>query len=305
MDDQSAPLLARARAVRPQVELPFDPERLGLSLPAIIVPDPYPRQQPIKFGQGHPLDGVIVYQVSDVLARVRSLNREDLRDAEALLRLCADERFVLSATSGFTAPFVGGGRPGTARAAGCLPTTSAAVRYLEQGGARMKAPTTVALVMWFASLAACTDGPESELAKVQQAEIIEVTGCRPGTLGNGEVCIDPLEGGGDGGGGGPTGGEGGPSGPGGGGGGGGGGAMDPEPDRNKDRKSCHHWCDWSYRQCEKWCRKEYPDPHWNKRNRCFKDRCENDPDPNIGSKKCAADCNSRFPERPITALEPA
>jgi hypothetical protein len=102
-DDRAVPLLARARAVRPQVELPFDPERLGLSLPAIIVPDPYPRQQPIKFGQGHPLDGVIVHQVSDVLARVRSLNREDLRDAEALLRLCADDRFVLSATSRVTA----------------------------------------------------------------------------------------------------------------------------------------------------------------------------------------------------------
>jgi hypothetical protein len=101
--DQAAPLLARARAVRPQVELPFDPERLGLSLPAIIVPDPYPRQQPIKFGKGHPLDGVIVHQVSDVLARVRSLNREDLRDAEALLRLCADDRFVLAATSRVTA----------------------------------------------------------------------------------------------------------------------------------------------------------------------------------------------------------
>jgi hypothetical protein len=37
-----------------------------------IVPDPYPRPQPIKFGKGHPLDGVIVHQVSDVLARVRS-----------------------------------------------------------------------------------------------------------------------------------------------------------------------------------------------------------------------------------------
>jgi len=74
--DQAAPLLAKTRAVRPQVELPFDPERLGLSLPAIIVPDPYPRH-----------------------ARVRSLNREDLRDAEALLQLCADDRFVLSATS--------------------------------------------------------------------------------------------------------------------------------------------------------------------------------------------------------------
>jgi hypothetical protein len=102
-DDQAAPLLARAHAVRPQVELPFDPERLGLSLPAIIVPDPYPRQQPINFGQEHPLDGVIVHQVSDVLARVRSLNRDDLRDAEALLRLCADDRFVLSATNRVTA----------------------------------------------------------------------------------------------------------------------------------------------------------------------------------------------------------
>jgi len=30
-----------------------------------IVPDPYPRPQPIKFGKGHPLDGVIVHQVSD------------------------------------------------------------------------------------------------------------------------------------------------------------------------------------------------------------------------------------------------
>jgi len=64
---------------------------------------PHPKQQPIKFGKGHPLDGVIVHQVSDVLARVRSLNREDLRDAEALLRLCADDRFVLSATSRVTA----------------------------------------------------------------------------------------------------------------------------------------------------------------------------------------------------------
>jgi hypothetical protein len=40
---------------------------------------------------------VSVHPVSDVLARVRSLNREDLRDAEALLPLCADDRFVLSA----------------------------------------------------------------------------------------------------------------------------------------------------------------------------------------------------------------
>jgi hypothetical protein len=97
--DEAAPLLARVRAVRPAVELPFDPDRLGLSLPAIIAPDSYPRQQPIKFGHGHPLDGVIVHPVSDVLARVRSLNRDDLRDAEALLQLCADDRFVLSAVA--------------------------------------------------------------------------------------------------------------------------------------------------------------------------------------------------------------
>jgi hypothetical protein len=95
--DAAAPLLAKTRAVHSQVELPFDPERLGLSLPAIIVPDPYPRQQPIKFRTANPLNGVIVHQVSDVLARVRSLNREDLRDAEALLQLCAGDRFVLSA----------------------------------------------------------------------------------------------------------------------------------------------------------------------------------------------------------------
>jgi hypothetical protein len=97
--EEAAPLLARVRAVRQQLELPFDPDRLGLSLPAIIAPDPYPRQQPIKFGHGHPLDGVSVHPVSDVLARVRSLNREDLRDAEALLQLCADDRFLLSASA--------------------------------------------------------------------------------------------------------------------------------------------------------------------------------------------------------------
>lgn len=39
-----------------------------------------------------PLNGVIVRPVSDVLARVRSLNREELRDTKALLQLCADAR---------------------------------------------------------------------------------------------------------------------------------------------------------------------------------------------------------------------
>ena len=97
--DEAAPLLAKTRAVRPQLELPFDPGRLGLSLPAIIAPDPYPRQQPIKFRTANPLNGVIVHPVSDVLARVRSLNREDLRDAEVLLQLCAADRFLLSAVA--------------------------------------------------------------------------------------------------------------------------------------------------------------------------------------------------------------
>ena len=97
--EEAAPLLAKVRAIRPEIELSFDPDRLGLSLPAIIAPDPYPKQQPIKFSRTNPLNGVIVHPVSDVLARVRSLNREDLRDAEALLQLCADDRFVLSAVA--------------------------------------------------------------------------------------------------------------------------------------------------------------------------------------------------------------
>lgn len=86
---------------------------------------------------------------------------------------------------------------------------------------------------------------------------------------------------------------------------GGGHGMDPEPDRNKDRNSCHDWCGWSRRQCDKWCWKEYPEPFrdWYKRNRCFRDRCEEHQNPNIGRKACEADCNRRFPERPLTATE--
>jgi hypothetical protein len=112
----------------------------------------------------------------------------------------------------------------------------------------MKAPTMAALVVWLAPLAACTyDEPEAEVHKVQQAEIIEVHGCPPGTLGNGEICIDPLEGGGDGGGGGPTGGEGAPSG---GGGGGGGAAPYPIPSpkdctQEVNYEACYQCCDWN------------------------------------------------------------
>jgi hypothetical protein len=96
--DEAKLLLAKVRDVQAQVDLSFDPDRLGLSLPAIIAPDPYPNQRPFR-KECHPLTGVIVHPVGDVLARVRSLNREDLRDAEALLRLCADERLILSAVA--------------------------------------------------------------------------------------------------------------------------------------------------------------------------------------------------------------
>jgi len=94
----------------------------------------------------------------------------------------------------------------------------------------MKALMPVALLMGLVSQHGCVDAAdtEPELGEHQQAEIIEVHGgCPPGTIGNGQICVDPLEGGGGGGGGGgPTGGEGGPSGPGG---GGGGGRADPYP----------------------------------------------------------------------------
>jgi hypothetical protein len=85
----------------------------------------------------------------------------------------------------------------------------------------------------------------------------------------------------------------------GGGGGGGGDAvvMDPEPDRYRDRKSCEDWCDWSKRQCIKWCTKEHPFPDWYGYNQCLKNRCDNDPDPDVGYKSCRADCQRRFPER--------
>lgn len=96
--DIAAPLLAKARAVPPRLDLPFNAERLGLTLPAIIAPDPYTNQRRFKFKEDHPFnDRVTIHPVSDVLARVRSLNRQDLRAAEALLQLCAQERFVLSA----------------------------------------------------------------------------------------------------------------------------------------------------------------------------------------------------------------
>ena len=161
---------------------------------------------------------------------------------------------------------------------------------------------TAALLMGLTSLPACVESDDT--GTVQQAEIIEVHGCRPGSwdIGDG-ICVDPWPGGG---GGGPTGGDGGLGGPGGGGPGGGGGTFDPEPDRNKDRKSCDDWCTWNKRQCLKECRHQYPDPMRDigARNRCIT-ACDDARDPDHGLHECRADCQRRFPGRPITALEPA
>lgn len=113
---------------------------------------------------------------------------------------------------------------------------------------------TVALLMTLAPLHACTDADDPEVGELQHNEIIEIHGgCPPGTIGNGEVCVDPLEGGnGPGGGGGPTGGEGGPGGPGGPGPGGGGGGADPHPipapkdcTVETDHEACMQCCDWN------------------------------------------------------------
>lgn len=97
--NEAAPLLAKVQAAISAgsvIDVAFDPERWGLTLPAVIVPDPYPNQRPITFGA---LRGVVVHQVSDVLARVRSFNRRNLRVVEEMLRLCAEHRFVLSAVA--------------------------------------------------------------------------------------------------------------------------------------------------------------------------------------------------------------
>lgn len=93
---EAAALLAKVRQAPTQADIWVTPERLGLTLPAIIVPDPYLDQRPMRMGDDHPLRGVVVHAVGDVMARVRSLNREDVRETEELLRLCAEDRFVLS-----------------------------------------------------------------------------------------------------------------------------------------------------------------------------------------------------------------
>jgi hypothetical protein len=101
----------------------------------------------------------------------------------------------------------------------------------------------MALLMGLVLLQACVDS--DDIGSAEQAEIIEVHGCRPGywDIGDG-ICVDPWPGGG-GGGGGPTGGESGPGGPGPGG-GGGGGPTTPIP----DRKDCTGL---GVRECEECC----------------------------------------------------
>jgi hypothetical protein len=160
--------------------------------------------------------------------------------------------------------------------------------------------------MMMVALGACLDSGEPATSDMQQGEIIEVHGCRPGLLQIGEECIDPR--GGGPGGGGPTGGEREPRGPGTGGGGGGGGpdrAMDPEPDRNKDRRSCEDWCSWNMRQCIKECWHRYPDPvrdFWTRTVCITECECKESDDPNHGLEACRGDCQRRFPERPRTAV---
>jgi hypothetical protein len=106
-----------------------------------------------------------------------------------------------------------------------------------------------------ALLQACTVSEEPATSEQEQAEVIEVHGCRPGfwQLDDG-TCIEPPRGGG--GGPGPTGGERGPGerGPGAGGGGGGGGGdrahRRPIPSPRDctvetDHEACMQCCDWN------------------------------------------------------------
>jgi hypothetical protein len=66
------------------------------------------------------------------------------------------------------------------------------------------------------------------------------------------------------------------------------------------------WCNWNKRQCIRECRHLYPDPMRDigARNRCIRS-CDSNDDPNKGLNACMGDCQRRFPERPITAVEPS
>jgi hypothetical protein len=88
------------------VDVFLPPERIGLSLPAVLVSAEFPSQAPIRpadlgpaaSGPGAALVGAMVLQVADVLARISALGRQDLQCAESLLELCAKHRLIVVAT---------------------------------------------------------------------------------------------------------------------------------------------------------------------------------------------------------------
>lgn len=111
--------------------------------------------------------------------------------------------------------------------------------------------------MAIVSLHACvgSDVDSDDIRIVDQAETIEVHGCRPGWLELGGTCIDPWPGGGGGGGGGVSPGPG-PSG------GGGGGGPGPKPNRKQcgpemGEQGCLDCCYYNHDHVDGWeCRKK-------------------------------------------------
>jgi hypothetical protein len=88
------------------VDVFLPPERIGLSLPALLVFAEVLSQAPIRAadlgrvasGPGAALVGAMILPVSDVLARISALGRQDLQCAESLLELCAKHRMIVVAT---------------------------------------------------------------------------------------------------------------------------------------------------------------------------------------------------------------
>jgi hypothetical protein len=100
-----ADFLAAVRATAHTVDVALPLERLGVGLPALLVPGPYPEQLPLRPGDssdlpaGHPLHGVTILPVDDVLHRVAGLDRLDLLPLEALLLLCYEQGDVVAVTA--------------------------------------------------------------------------------------------------------------------------------------------------------------------------------------------------------------
>jgi hypothetical protein len=88
------------------VDVFLPPERVGISLPAVLVSAELPSQAPIRpadlgpaaVGPGAALVGAMILPISDVLARISALGRQDLQCAESLLELCAKHRLIVVAT---------------------------------------------------------------------------------------------------------------------------------------------------------------------------------------------------------------